>query len=173
MVVISDISELPRMPAVYALYGGEGKSRYVAYVGIATKLKQRIKQHLVRRSSSVVAGKDATMLNPEFVTEINWWEYPKFTEQDDLEAAELVAFDVLQPALRSRGAVTARAQALYDDAGFSDATRKLFAGSPAGKLVLPTLPEAIRRIVALERRIVALETQLAERSTRQTDHAAS
>lgn len=53
MASVSTISNLPNTPSVYALYGGRGRGRYVAYVGVANKLKNRIEQHLVRRDSSV------------------------------------------------------------------------------------------------------------------------
>ena len=57
--------DLPNRPAVYALYSGNGNSRYVAYVGIAGKLKQRITQHFIRRDSSVATGVSAVSLNPK------------------------------------------------------------------------------------------------------------
>jgi hypothetical protein len=43
------------------------------------------------------------VLNPDYVTELRWWEHPDFAERYVLEAAELVAYDMLNPALRSRG----------------------------------------------------------------------
>jgi excinuclease UvrABC nuclease subunit len=46
MNVLHVISDLPQIPAVYAMYGGKGRGRYVAYVGIAQKLRDRIVQHL-------------------------------------------------------------------------------------------------------------------------------
>lgn len=99
----SALSELPSIPAVYALYGGQGKSAYVAYVGLATQLKPRILQHLVMPNSSVTAGVSAVTLKPEYVTRVEWWEYPDFVDGYVLMAAELIAFDVLDPVLRSRG----------------------------------------------------------------------
>jgi hypothetical protein len=38
----STIAQLPNVPAVYALYGGQHRALHVAYVGLATKLKSRI-----------------------------------------------------------------------------------------------------------------------------------
>jgi excinuclease UvrABC nuclease subunit len=72
MADITATSELPNLPAIYAMYGGQGRSRYVAYVGLATKLKSRVEQHLVRRDSSVTTGVSAVSLNPEYVTEVRW-----------------------------------------------------------------------------------------------------
>lgn len=110
---IVSISDLPTVPAVYAMYGGQNPRLYVAYVGVAGRLKSRIIQHLVRRDSSVTTGTSAVVLNPDYVTEVRWWEHPDFAERHVLEAAELVAFDVLDPALRSRGGIPARAKELY------------------------------------------------------------
>ena len=56
---IHSISDLPNTPAVYAMYGGQGRSLHVAYVGIGGKLRGRVEQHLVRRGSSVATGTSA------------------------------------------------------------------------------------------------------------------
>ena len=40
--MLSAISELPAVPAVYAMYGGRGRGLYVAYVGVAGKLRLRV-----------------------------------------------------------------------------------------------------------------------------------
>lgn len=159
---IQSISDLPNVPAVYALYGGNDRTSYVAYVGLASKLRTRIEQHLVKRDSSVVTGVTAVALKPEYVTALRWWENPDFDKQDVLEAAELVAFDVLDPALRSRGGVTERAKALYHDAGFVDRMRSLFASVPTGLLRLPTMADVIRRLNELEGRMAMVERQLTE-----------
>ena len=50
---LKSVSELPNKPAVYAMYGGRGRDKDVAYVGIAGKLKQRIQQRIPLRSSSM------------------------------------------------------------------------------------------------------------------------
>jgi predicted GIY-YIG superfamily endonuclease len=109
-VQLSSISELPNVPAVYALYGGEERGHYVAYVGIASNLKRRVVQHLVNRDSSVATGTSAVNINPDYVTGVGWWEHSLFRERRLLEAAELVAFEVLEPVLRSRGVGTVRAK---------------------------------------------------------------
>jgi hypothetical protein len=73
---LTDINKVPNTPAVYAMFGGRGTNAFVAYVGIAEKLKQRLLQHLVRRDSSVVTGVTAVGLRPEFVAEVSWWSVP-------------------------------------------------------------------------------------------------
>ncbi len=159
---LSSISELPNVPAVYALYGGQGRRLYVAYVGIAGKLKQRVTQHLVNRDSSVTTGTSAARIDPEYVTQVGWWEHPKFQEAPFLEAAELVAFDALNPVLRSRVTGTARAkQILESDEGFREDMRSLFSSQPAGRLSIPTLQDALARLAEVERRLAALERAIA------------
>ena len=58
--------------------------------------------------SSVTTGVSAVALNPDLVSEIRWWFEPSFSQREVLEAAEQIAFQVLNPALRSRGGVTGR-----------------------------------------------------------------
>lgn len=69
-IKIPTVSDLPQIPAVYALYGGQRKGLYVAYVGVAGKLTNRVSQHLVRRDSSVATGMTAGILNSDFITEL-------------------------------------------------------------------------------------------------------
>ena len=154
---IQSVSDLPNSPAVYAMYGGKGKAKDVAYVGIGGKLKQRIQQHLVRRDSSVTTGVSAVSLNPEHVTKVSWWEHQSFNDEVTLEAAELVAFEVLNPDLRSRGNITAAASELAAEAGFSDQMRALFQSEPTDTLIILTLNDALQRIEVLEKRLALLE----------------
>jgi excinuclease UvrABC nuclease subunit len=60
---LSIISELPNVPGVYAMYGGQGRGLYVAYVGVAKQLRRRMMQHLVKRDSSIATGTSAVALN--------------------------------------------------------------------------------------------------------------
>jgi predicted GIY-YIG superfamily endonuclease len=48
----------------------------MAYVGIANKLRQRIDQHLLKRGNSVATGTSVATLNPDYVTEVEWWTHP-------------------------------------------------------------------------------------------------
>ena len=58
-VEVERISLLPNAPAVYAMYGGRGQGLYVAYVGVADKLRQRVEQHLERRDSLLTTRQGA------------------------------------------------------------------------------------------------------------------
>lgn len=162
MISSISISQLPNNPAVYAMYGGRGSKVYVAYVGVAEALRQRVNQHLVRRDSSVTTGTAAVGLNVDYITELRWWSHLDFVQRDTLEAAELVAFDLLDPALRSRGGVTERAKQIYVDKVFRAQMQTLLTGEPAGRLVIPSLLDALERIAQLEHRLATLEQKLSK-----------
>ncbi|MCR9292931.1 MAG: hypothetical protein NXI32_09455 [bacterium] len=160
MIELTNISDLPNAPAVYAMFGGSGRLRYVAYVGLGSKLRGRVEPHLVRRDSSVTTGVSAVSLNPDFVTEVQWWEHPKFGRQDALEAAELVGLDVLEPALRSRGGITDRAKQLYQDRTFREEMTALFSGKATGRLPIRSLNQAWEQIDELKDRIRRIEEHI-------------
>jgi len=159
VIDISSIKDLPSVPAVYAMFGGRGRSLYVAYVGIAGNLRSRINQHLVLRDSSIATGVAAVHLNPDRVTQIQWWEHEKFADVAYREAAEMIAFEIFEPVLRIRGATTERASQLCKDQDFCLEMRQLFNDLSHGQLVIPTLLDAMERISKLEERIIALESK--------------
>ena len=94
------------------------------------------------------------------MTEVRWWEHPDFAERPILEAAELVAFDVLDPALRSRGRIQEKARQWYSNKEFYEKMRSLFTSEPSGKFVMPTLQDVLERIAELEERVKVLEAKL-------------
>lgn len=65
----------------------------------------------------------------------------------------MVALDLVDPALRSRGAPKEKARELYETASFQQEMRALFSGGPAGRLVLPTMDDALERIAKLDHRL--------------------
>jgi hypothetical protein len=111
------------------LYGGTGKRAHVAYVGITDSLKRRAAQHLLTCDSSVVTGTSAVGINPDYVTEIRWWEHSRFSKRAAREAAEMVAFDVLDPALRSRKPIGKAAKELCKNSRFRKEMEMLFNGN--------------------------------------------
>ena len=137
------------------MYGGS--PRWAAYVGIGGDLRERVSQHLVKRDSSIATGTTAVGLNPDHVREIEWWQHDDFDQRERLEAAELVAFSVFDHALRSRGSVRATAAALAEEPGFVAEMERLFAGPPAGHLVLPSFAAVAGRLDAVEQRLAELE----------------
>ena len=151
------IADLPNCPALYALYGGTGRHAYVAYVGITDKLKRRAAQHLLTRDSSAATGTSATGINPDYVTEIRWWEHRRFSKRAGREAAELVAFKVLDPALRSRRPIGKAAQELLESSRFRKEMESLFKKKPTGHLRIPSLEQVWRRLSAVEARLERIE----------------
>lgn len=129
-------------------------------MGIADRLRNRIEQHLVRRDSSVATSTSATGLNPDYVTELRWWSHQKFADRRALEAAELVAFDIFNPTLRSRGNITGRARELCNQKGFKEEMKELLEHEATGQLIFQTLQDVLDRITRSEERITALEKQL-------------
>lgn len=91
-----------------------------------------------------------------------WWEHSAFAERIRIEAAELVAFEVLEPTLRSRGAIRTEARRTYNDVSFHAEMLRLFANEPTDRRSIPTLQDALERISKLERRLAALAAKLAE-----------
>ena len=154
------ISELPAKPAVYALMGGSGRSRYIAYVGIAGNLKSRITQHLVLRDSSVATGTSAACLNPDYVTEVCWWQHKSFRKDAQRQAAEVVAVKVLDPTLRSRARTSQAAKEVLAGGGFAEEMVELFSGEPAGTLQIANLQSVAERLERLEAKIDRLSEAL-------------
>lgn len=58
-----------------------------------------------------------------------------------VEAAELVAFDVLAPALLSRGGITDRAKQLYKKDAFCEKITAVFSGEASGCLRIRSLSQ--------------------------------
>jgi len=156
---IPKISSLPNTPAIYALYGGKGQRKFVAYIGIADKLRQRISQHLVRRDSSIVTGTSIVSLNPDYVTALKWWEYPDFSKREYLEAAEEVAFRIFNPILRSRGNLTERGQNLLKDPEFNKKMETLFQGETLKSLEFPDFQDLLEKLNELETEVKSLKMQ--------------
>ena len=139
-------SEVPQVPAIYALY----EKNSVAYVGISGSLKDRLNQHFFRRDSSATTSVGAVSLNPDFITRIDWWLHEDFADNTARQAAELIAFKLLDPVMRSRGKVQDAAQALAGDDAFRIKIENLFGNDPSGTLQIPTMQDLLERIEALE-----------------------
>ncbi len=162
MKSVDSVADLPGVPAVYALYGGRDSQPHVAYVGQTTKLKGRVMQHLVQRDSSVTTGTAAVGLRPEHVTEIRWWEHESFDNRERRAAAELVAGEILEPILKSRGGAGDGTRALAIDPLFRREMKGLFTGQATGRLIVQSLDDALRRISELESRVAELERLVTE-----------
>ena len=150
------LSSIPKTAGIYAMYD---RNKSVAYVGLSTKLRNRIGQHIIRRDSSVATGASATVLNPNKIARICWWLNQAFSDKACLEAAEVVAFKVLNPSLRSRGKVTDRAKDILADQTFHDDMVRLFSGKPSGVYRPKTLDNLMDWVQELHDRVSELEKQ--------------
>src|SRR5699024_1673758 len=126
---------------------------------IAGNVRRRLVQHFERRDSSIVTGASAVGLNVDAVVHADWWEDPSFHDRTSLRAAEVVAFDVLDPALRSRSGGTKDAEALAATARSRNKIERLLASEPAGRYTPLSLDALAKRITSLEQRIQALESE--------------
>jgi hypothetical protein len=103
----------------------------------------------------------AVGLRADHVRQVDWWEDAGFSDDVRLQAAELVAFDVLEPALRSRGGIGEAARALSKDDNLRTQMDRLFRGQPSGRLTLPALGQLANQVADLERRLASIEQQVA------------
>lgn len=156
----TSISDLPNTPAVYAIYGGQGRHAYPAYVGSTRHLKTRIQQHLISRDGGVSASTSAVSLNADHVTEVRWWRSLDFRNPSKRRAAESLAAEELNPVLRTRDRISNEAKLHMADPQFCNRMQILFRQESSGCLILPTLGGALDRIAELEQRVFALERQL-------------
>ena len=83
--------------------------------------------------------------------------HERFSDITARRAAEVIALDKFEPALRSRGNITSDAESLAEDADFRDEMEALFDGEPTGSVEIPTLSDALQRIQELEERVEELE----------------
>ena len=156
----STLNDLPTVPVVYALCSGNWRSKHIAYIGIASVLRRRVRQHLLKRSSSVSTGASAVSLMPEHVTEIWWWEHPGFSVDAALKAAEQIASDLLNPTLRSRAKLENTASQMLRNKRFRKGLERLFSDDPTGKIKFPTLSDTMDRIRKLEAIVKDLQRQI-------------
>jgi len=160
-VFITSLSDLQSGPALYALYGDDGR-RYVAYVGAGEGLRRRVEAHLVRRDSAEAAGAQAVGINADHVREVAWWEHSRFVDDDALQAGLIMAGEVLEPALRSREHIRLKAREIFADAVFRAEMAALLRGEPTGRLLMPSQFEQWQLLERLAHRVAQLQTRLDE-----------
>ena len=159
MIDFSLSAQIPQESGIYAMYGR--RKNDVAYVGLGGDLKRRIQNHMIRRDSSAVTGVSATVLNPDKVSRICWWLHDSFEDPVRLEAAEIVAFRVLNPSLRSQGRNIDRAEAILNsDERFRSEMECLFRSEPNGVYHPPTFDNLMKWAQEIERRVAQLESRL-------------
>ena len=156
-----EIRNLPQDPGIYGLKSPtDVKDGTYSYVGLSGNIRNRVNQHLVRRNSSVTTGASATSLNPDKISECNWWWHKTFAKKEYLEAAELIAFEKLNPPLGSRGSPGSAALELAQDKDFISQMEELFSSPPTGFIVFHDLSWAVSKIRELENEIKLLKEKL-------------
>ena len=110
----------------------------------------------------MTTGVAAACLNPDVVGKVCWWESDYFTDAGALKACEIIAFDLLNPTLRSRGGVETTTQRYLGDRGFTSEMRKVISGSPSGPLILRNLEDALERLDHHEELISRLESRISQ-----------
>ncbi len=155
-MIVSLLSAAPKSAGIYALCAGHGRHRYIAYVGVTKNIRQRLLQHLVRKDSSIVTGASAVSLDPDRVTEVRWWLHPLFEQY--MAEAEVVAFRILDPVLRSRQKVSAPVEFIADREDFARQVEAVFSKPPSGSVEIPTYQELLHRVAELEKAVRMLHS---------------
>ena len=152
------LDAIPSEPGIYAMYDRNNKA---AYVGESGDLHQRIKDHMVNRDSTAVTRLSPTMLNPDYVSHICWWQCDsEFDDRVNRQAAELVAFDVLKSSHTSRAPIRRKAKEKACEQPFRANMEKLFNGEPTGCYYPPTLQNLANCVSKLYRRVSELESEI-------------
>ena len=154
----------PTTNGIYALYAGAGRVTSIVYVGSSGNIRRRLSQHLEYRDTSVATGAAAATLNVDSIKSASWWIHPRFKDKIYLAAAELIAFDVFTPTLRSRARVQKESIDLSNTPTFINEMHKLFQSQPAGTVSFPYITDAVRQINSLENRVSELEEIVAKLS---------
>jgi hypothetical protein len=118
------VRAVPRSPGLYAMYGGLPPRTWVAYVGQAGNLAQRLTQHRYRRDSSVTIGVSAVGLNVDHVVQVAWWLHPSVSDENR-----------------------------RTDQYFIDEVEDLLRGDPAGVYQPPRLSDLADRLARIEVRL--------------------
>jgi hypothetical protein len=129
---------------------------------MAGNLNGRLGQHFDKRGSSVVTGTSAASLNIEWVRLVRWWEHPLFADGDARHAAELVAFDVFDHALRGRDNPSKEAMDLSKGPDFRERMAALFNRPHTRELRPPRVPDLDRKVTDLTARVEAIEARLGD-----------
>ena len=154
-----ELKHLPQFSGIYAFKGINDRSGMYSYIGMASQLRDRVSQHLIRRDSSVTTGASTVVLNPDKISECHWWVHDSFNDKIYLEAAELIAFNKFNPTLTSRGTVSNQAKVISSETKFKDEMDLLFDNIPSGYAVFYDLEWAIEKIKELEKEIEILKAK--------------
>jgi hypothetical protein len=154
------LADVPEWEGIYSFYDRDPRSAACAYVGETTNLRRRLRQHLVLRNSSVATGTSVVGLRVDLIRYVQWWDHGDFASDVKRLAAELVAFDVLDPTLRSRAGIRAESLKLSQRTPFRRRMTSVFEGKPAGRLQVLALPDVAAQLAQLHERVAMLEDHI-------------
>ena len=155
-----EIKHVPQFAGIYGFKGATDKVGSYCYIGLSGRLRDRISQHLLRRDSSVSTGVSSVSLNPDNIEECHWWVHEIFDDRDYLEAAELIAFEIFQPTLVSRGKPSSKAVEIIKREDFKDKMKNLFSNIPSGYIRFYDISWTVEKIKELEKEINELKKKI-------------
>lgn len=114
---------------------------------------------LFRRDNSVTTGVSTVSLNPDLVTQVQWWEHPDFETKECWKQRNWLHSMYWN---RRCGVVAASpiASKNFIRIQFRDQMKAVFAGEGAGRLQVRTLSQAWQRIDELEKQLREIRSQL-------------
>ncbi|MGE3804401.1 MAG: hypothetical protein AB7K24_06990 [Gemmataceae bacterium] len=145
--------DAPEAPAVFVAYADRNGSERIAHIGFATNLRKALEGHFKKRM------RDTFPTGSTQLTEIRWWLHDDFHDPVVLEAACLVAHDALErKAHKKRKSATA--WQMHRDKSFCFRMANALSGKPNGRLLVPSMPQVLKRLHSVERRLRQLEKRL-------------
>ena len=157
-----ETKHLPQFPGIYGFKGPNDTQGAYSYIGLSNKLRERVSQHLLKRDSNVSTDTSAVSLNPDKISECHWWIHETFGEREYLEAAELIAFEIFNPILVSRGTPSSSVLEISKDQDFRKQMKELFSNVPSGYIIFYDLSWAVSKIKELENEILELKKKLSD-----------
>jgi hypothetical protein len=108
-----------------------------------------------------MTGASAVCLQPAMIGGVWWWTDPALADVTRRRAAELVAFDVVEPNITSRAGISPAAQTLSREPDFRAWCEDLFRRQ-RHELTFMGVGDLARELRALQARIASLEAELAQ-----------
>lgn len=157
---MSILKPVPKEPGIYALFDGI-KGNKCVYVGKSGQLKTRVRDHLVLQISTVTSGTAGASMNVENLTKLKWWTRDEFSNEAFLDAFETLAFEYLDPQLRSRGGRLKSGETYLNDPNFKKMAEDILK-EPSGEVELLSHARLYQKIQEIEQRLENLESTTKE-----------
>jgi hypothetical protein len=156
-----DTRELGKLPdGLAGVYCFDTERKSICYVGQSKETRDRIRQHLERMDSSVTTDAATVSLSAELISGVRVWTSPEFETAVNRRAAEQVAFQVLNPTLRSLGGIGGEAKQLANSKAFKLKMEALFRGTPEYAFQFPSIKDLVTRVMNLEAQVSDLSRKI-------------